>query len=916
MNKYYAIVGLVMSLFFTTTSLLAQRNCGSFLFHKDQMEHNNDYAKARKAIEKQTKSFIFDESTARAAVTIPVVVHIVWRTGFPTENISDAQVLSQIDALNKDFSLQNSNAASIPAAFLPIASNTGITFCLAKRTPQNTVTTGINRLQSNRTTNWGTNDEVKLPNSGGFATWDPSKYLNIYVCNIGGGILGYSPYPGAPAQNDGVVIDYRYFGTTGIVSPPYHLGRTATHEIGHWLNLDHIWGDAICGNDSVADTPVHEDANTGCPAYPKYNTCSTNPEMPMNYMDYSDDACMSMFTVGQNARMQAVLAPNGFRNSLLFSDACQPLTSTVSCGVPSGLLLNTITPNSATVSWTALSGATSYDVSYKTATATTWTKVSSSSNTLLISALEPSMAYQFQVQANCNGTFGQSSTPFAFTTLVLPCPAPTNLSFSGITANSASISWLQTNNITLSTLKYRKQGTTTWTSLTATSTNQSIANLLPSTVYEVQILSACGTTTATPLSGTFTTAALAQGCGIATSVAVNTIAVTTANIVWTAVTGATSYRVFYKTTNANIWSSSDTGTNSFLLSALLPATNYQVKIATLCNGQIGNDSQILAFVTKSIPCGNIPTNVGVSGITATTAAVNWTAAVGAVSYKLQYRKSNSTTWTVIGTVFGTTYNLPNLTPLTPYDVQVAAVCGINATSGFSTQKSFLTLGTISSCTDKYEDNNTKSSAKVLLPNSTISANIGSATDNDWFKFANTSAQRYIKLTLSNIPLDYQIRLYDSNFTLIAEGISSSAVAKALKWNNGKVGSFYIQIFSKNAIFSTQNCYELKIETSANVFKSYNKESADNQEVANDFSVEIAPNPVHEYAKISISADKNMLLDYTMFDLTGKTIRADKFDVSQDNNSFYLDTDNVENGIYFLRFNYEDRVVTKKIIVQK
>ena len=916
MNKYYATIGFPIILFFTSISLFAQRNCGSFLFHKEQLEHNLEYAKARKTIETQTKAFISENNTARMTVTIPVVVHIVWRTNFPVENISEAQVLSQIDALNKDFNLQNSNAVNIPAALKSVAANCNINFCLAKRTPENNVTTGINRLQSNRTVGWGTADDVKLPYKGGFATWNPDKYLNIYVCSIGGGILGYAPYPGAPAQNDGIVIDYRYFGTTGIVSSPYHLGRTATHEVGHWLNLDHIWGDSICGDDEVADTPVHSDANTGCPAYPKYNTCSSASEMPMNYMDYTDDACMNMFTIGQNARMQAVFAPNGFRNSLLYSDACQPLTQTVSCGTPIGLQLNTITPTTASVSWVAVSGANSYDISYKTASATTWTKTSSVSNTLLISGLQSATAYQFQVQAKCDGVSGLSSTLSTFTTLVLPCPTPSNLIFSSITSNSATVSWSQASTMTLTALKYRKQGTTTWTSILPNSAGQNIQNLLPSTVYEVQILSACGTVTAVPLTGTFTTAAVVQNCGTPTSVAVNTIATTTANIVWTTVSGATSYRIFYRAKNANIWSSNDSATNSFLLSGLLSGVNYEVKIAALCNGGIGTDSQLLEFVTKTIACGNIPTNVGISAITANAAAVNWTATAGAVSYKLQYRKSNATTWTIIGTVFGTTYNMINLTALTPYDVQVAAVCGINSTSNFSTQKSFSTLSNVASCSDKYENNNTLLTAKVILPNSTISANIGSIADNDWFKFANTTAQRYIRLTLSNIPAEYQIRLYDSNAVLISEGTSSSISAKSLKWNNGKVGSFFIQIFSKNGVFSTQNCYELKIETSSNVYKSNNKQSADNQDITNGFDVNIAPNPVQEYAKISISTDKNISLNYTMFDLTGKTIQADKFDIAQDNNSFFLETTHLQNGIYFLRFSHEDKVVTKKIVVQK
>jgi hypothetical protein len=133
---------------------------------------------------------------------------------------------------------------------------------------------------------------------------------------MGGGILGYAQFPGGSSATDGVVIDDNAFGKTGTVSYPYDKGRTATHEVGHWMNLRHIWGDANCGSDLVGDTPSHNTANYGCPSYPHRSTCSGTPvEMTMNYMDYTDDACMYMFSVGQRTRMLAVFSSGGPRNS-------------------------------------------------------------------------------------------------------------------------------------------------------------------------------------------------------------------------------------------------------------------------------------------------------------------------------------------------------------------------------------------------------------------------------------------------------------------------------------------------------------------------------------------------------------------------------------------------------------------------
>lgn len=916
MSKIYAFIGLVISLILNTSIAFSQRVCATLDFHNKQLSEKPEYLKARKTIESHTKQFIFEGNAARGSVTIPVVVHVIWRNGFPAENISDAQVFSQIEVLNQDFRLLNSNASSIPTMFKSIAADCNINFCLAKRTPLNTPTTGINRVQSSRTTNWGTNDEVKDPVTSGYATWNPSKYLNIYVCNIGGGILGYSPYPGAPALNDGIVIDYRYFGTTGVVSPPYHLGRTATHEVGHWLNLNHIWGDSVCGNDDVADTPTHEEANSGCPSFPNYNSCSGNPEMPMNYMDYSDDACMNMFTQGQNLRMQALFSPGGFRYGLVNSDACLPADLAATCGTPTLLKANSVTTNEATLTWAAVTGANAYVISYKAFSGTTWIQTNSTANTLKISALQPNSIYQVKVQSNCNSIVSAASNLLTFATNNIPCSTPTNLKITNITNTTATIAWSQNTNVTLNTINYRKQGTTAWFSVLPTTTSYTLQNLVAGTVYEIQVLAACGNTATTPLSGTFTTTAPLQSCGTPTSVSVNSIGETKATIVWTAVSGATSYRIFYKTATETTWKSNDSATNNFLLSGLQSSTTYQVKVLSLCNGILGVDSQLLTFTTKTTPCTNIPTNLSVSAITATSASVNWSAATGAVSYKLQYRKSNATTWTVIGTIFSTTFDLINLSASTPYDVQVAAVCGANSTSGFSTQKSFVTITPTPTCTDKFEDNNTKTNAKVLIANTAISANIGYASDNDWFKFSNSTSQRYIKLTLSNIPTEYQMRLFDASGILIAEATSSSTIAKNIKWNNGKVGSFHIQIFTKNSIFSAKNCYELKVETSANAFKYNTRETTENQLISNNFDVNIAPNPIQEYAKISVSADKNIALNFTMFDLAGKTIKTDTFSVEADNNSFFLSTDDVQSGIYFLRFQYEDKVITKKIVVQK
>ncbi len=244
--------------------------------------------------------------------------------------MSDAQILSQIQVLNEDFRRTNSDANSIWSQ----AADSEIEFCMASSDPNGNPTNGITRT-STSTSAFGTNDQMKFNSSGGKDAWPASSYLNIWVCDISGGILGYAQFPGGSASTDGVVIDYQYFGTIGTASAPFDLGRTATHEVGHWLNLRHIWGDGACGvDDFVSDTPTSDAPNYGCAI--GHVSCSST-DMVQNYMDYSDDACMNLMTVGQKNRMRALFESGGYRASLLASQACgTPVTPTCNDGIQNG----------------------------------------------------------------------------------------------------------------------------------------------------------------------------------------------------------------------------------------------------------------------------------------------------------------------------------------------------------------------------------------------------------------------------------------------------------------------------------------------------------------------------------------------------------------------------------------------------
>jgi Pregnancy-associated plasma protein-A/Secretion system C-terminal sorting domain len=400
------------------TQLSAQRNCASHDVLQQQLQNDPALQSRMDAIEQQVAHYLQQNggSTDRAVITIPVVFHVVYRT--TAENISDAQVLSQLAVLNADFRATNSDIGLTPALFAGLVADSEIEFCMAQRDPAGAATTGITR-KSTTVTAWGTNDNVKKSSAGGVNPWNRDQYLNIWVCNIGGGILGYAQFPGGSATTDGVVLDYRYTGTMGTATAPFNKGRTATHEVGHWLNLRHIWGDANCGSDLVGDTPTHNTSNGGCPAYPHLSTCSGTPvEMTMNYMDYTDDVCMYMFSAGQKTRMRAVVDPGGARATLASSPGCTPSTGGATCGIPASTATSSITSSGATLGWAAVTGATSYTVEWKLGSASTWTTIVGLSGTSTsLSGLTASTAYNWRVTAVCGATTGTATATVAFTTL-------------------------------------------------------------------------------------------------------------------------------------------------------------------------------------------------------------------------------------------------------------------------------------------------------------------------------------------------------------------------------------------------------------------------------------------------------------------------------------------------------------------
>lgn len=319
-----------------TITVSAQEHCGTMQYYEMQKSLYPQIENNLNEIELFTQQYIESGQAIvdRNVIRIPIVFHVIYRTA--QENISDAMVLSQLDVINEDFRKLNADFPTTPSVFQGVAGDFEIEFCLATRDPQGNPTTGITRTQTT-VTSFSTNNAMKFTSQGGINAWPTNQYLNVWICNLGNNLLGYAQFPGGNANTDGVVVLHRSVGRPphNTFPGPYNRGRTLTHEIGHWLNLRHIWGDQnnCTASDLVNDTPVQQSPNYGCKTHPS-PSCNNGGDMFMNYMDYGDDNCLRMFTNGQKQRARALFATGGARVAMLNSQGCATIVEppVTNCG--------------------------------------------------------------------------------------------------------------------------------------------------------------------------------------------------------------------------------------------------------------------------------------------------------------------------------------------------------------------------------------------------------------------------------------------------------------------------------------------------------------------------------------------------------------------------------------------------------
>lgn len=509
MKHAITLVWSLMLLTWFSSSLQAQTTeqepCGTMPMLDRMIEQNPAVKSQMDAHERHTAEFIrsYKEGTNRMSgetIVIPVVFHVIYNT--PAQNISDAQLLDQLRVLNEDFRRMNADTSNTPAVFDSVAADINVEFCLATVDPDGNTTTGITRTLTNVST-WGFQEEMKFDSTGGHDAWPRDDYLNFWVVNFSGGLLGFAQFPASSgigtgaAETDGVVCDYQFTGSIEAAANTNYGGRVGTHEVGHWLNLRHVWGDGDCSvDDFVDDTPLSSfPSGDQLPCtFPGSNTCNTGPDdlpnMFQNYMDYGDGLCQNLFTEGQKLRMLATLAPGGDRESIVSALGCCPSTS---CPRPNAQSIVSLDDSSAMITWTDPTGVINADIRYRAIGDTAWiTGFGSTNGSLMLTGLDLCTRYEVQVRSFC----ASDSSSFCITLRVETegcCRAPVDAIPSTVEANTATVNWTSVFGAFQYDVQYRPLGSMAWLTTTTADTFAQLAALAPCKGYEYQLKPKCDT---------------------------------------------------------------------------------------------------------------------------------------------------------------------------------------------------------------------------------------------------------------------------------------------------------------------------------------------------------------------------------------------------------------------------------------
>ncbi|NNC94140.1 MAG: T9SS type A sorting domain-containing protein [Chitinophagales bacterium] len=684
-------------------SVQSQEPCKTMDHIALQDQIDPDYAKRRAALEKFTNNFIQSQSAAAnnrnsAIVTIPVVVHILYNNA--ASNLSDNVVYSQIDVLNEDFRRLNADTNQTRSMFQSVAGDPLIEFCLATTDPSGNPTDGITRTFTNTTSFDSNTNDMKSASSGGKDPWPAAQYLNVWVCELQGNVLGFAYFPGAPASIDGIVCDPNVFGATGShLLSGYQDGRTMTHEVGHYLNLYHTFNDACagtsassCGNsgDRVCDTPPVANATFGCPSNP--NTCTETPvdevDMYENYMDYTYDNCKNLFTNGQISRMQALFSQGGLRYSLVNSSGCS-LPSACDSGqtlplmedfqgsfVPQGW---TIENPDGSNTWQLAASVTGASGGSTRATFVDNFTYNASGNEDYFVSMQLDLSGNSTATLTFDVAYAQYDNTYSDGMRVEI--APNCNSFSDVVFNKSG-----------SILATVPDQTTAFSPSSSNDWRNETINLdsYAGSIITIRFVNVNGYGNNLYLDNININGNLLP-CLPPQNLNVTNITSSKATLNWDPVSNATSYVIQGRALNTSSWVNLTVSGTSYTASGLAGYA-YEWQVRSVCDN--GNSTSAYSPLdTFGVGC-HAPIQLSTSNITNNSVQLHWSPVPGAFFYIIRGRVSGSSAWVSIQSL-STTYFAIGLSPNTSYEWQVRTNCG-SYSSSFSYLNTFSTTGSSSS----------------------------------------------------------------------------------------------------------------------------------------------------------------------------------------------------------------------------
>lgn len=574
-------------------------------------------------------------------------------------------------------------------------------------------------------------------------------------------------------------------------------------------------------------------------------------------------------------------------------------TSNPACNAPGGLTASNITVNSATVNWSAVSGAVNYSLEYKLSTSSTWIAIAGTivSTSYNLSGLTASSNYDWRVKTNCaSGSSGLTTSSFVLATPV--CSTPGSLVSSSITNNSASVSWSAVSGAVGYTLEYKLNSSSTWTAVSGvlTTTSYTLTNLVASSSYNWQVKTNCASNASSFSSANFTTSA-PPVCNAPTGLSASSITSSSANISWSAVSGAVSYSIEYKSSLSATWVAVPglVSTTSITLNGLSASATYDWRVRTNCaSGTSGyGTSRFTTSPSVALTC-NSPGSLNTTGITLTTAILNWGTVSGASNYSVEYKKSTASTWTAIpGTMSSASYTLTGLTPGTLYNWQVKTNCSSGSSS--MTQSTFTTLAdNVCPGSGDVVENGVRTSAPSISLNTNVLGKIYPNGDNDYYKFVLASTSN-IACSLTNLPADFDLRILNSAGTTVGLSQKSGLVNEMITVSLA-AGTYYVRIYGWGPSNHGSLCYTLKVQTGASATSSPAAIYSSNELITTIF-----PNPVQADLNFDIYG-LDATATVTIMDLQSRKLiqKETKENLNQ------INVANLAPGFYLLRVEDENR----------